>query len=75
MGEDAVDTGSEVQLTAADDMSHFLNAAPGCYFIVGARNEQKGALYPHHHPHFNIDEDALPIAVEVLTRAALDYFH
>ncbi len=73
VGENAVDTGEELLSTGADDMSYFLNSVPGCYFIVGAQNEEKGAIYPHHHPRFNIDEDALPVAVEVLTRAALDY--
>ncbi len=53
-------------------MGVFLDTVPGCYFIVGANNPGKGASYPHHHPHFNVDEDALPIAVEVLTRATLD---
>ncbi len=73
VGEDRVDTDERILTTGADDMAHFLNSAPGCYFVVGARNEQKGAQYPHHHPRFNVDEDAFPIAVEVLTRAALDF--
>jgi amidohydrolase len=62
-----------VMTTSSDDMAYFLNAVPGCYFIVGARNEQKGANYPHHHPRFNIDEDAMPTAVEVLARAAMTF--
>jgi amidohydrolase len=61
-----------VMTTGSDDMGVFLGAVPGCYFIVGANNADKGADYPHHHPRFNVDEDALPIAVEVLTRATLD---
>ena len=28
--------------------------------LVCTRNEQVGAHFPHHHPQFNIDEDALP---------------
>jgi len=59
--------------TGSDDMACFLEAVPGCYFIVGANNPAKGANYPHHHPRFNIDEDALPVAVEVLSRAAMDF--
>lgn len=74
VGEEFVDIGDEILTTGADDMAYFLNAAPGCYFIVGANNEEKGARYPHHHPRFNVDEDALPIAVEVLVRSALDFF-
>ncbi len=73
VGEQKVDEGEDVMTTGSDDMAHFLNAVPGCYFIVGAQNEAKDAKYPHHHPRFNIDEDALPIAVEVLTRAALEF--
>ena len=73
VGEQDVDASEEVMTSGSDDMACFLNAVPGCYFIVGAQNEAKEAKYPHHHPRFNIDEDALPIAVEVLTRAALDY--
>jgi amidohydrolase len=73
VGEHDVDTSDDVMSAASDDMACFLEAVPGCYFIVGAKNEAKGANYPHHHPRFNIDEDALPIGVEVLTRAAMDY--
>src|SRR5712691_3693003 len=73
VGEKDVDTSEEVMSAGSDDMACFLDAVPGCYFIVGANNPTKGADYPHHHPRFNIDEDALPVAVEVLSRAALDF--
>ena len=73
VGEDKVDNGEVVMTTGSDDMAYFLNTVPGCYFIVGAENAEKGANYPHHHPHFNVDEDAMPIGVEVLTRAALEF--
>lgn len=73
VGEEFISTGNEVLTTGADDMAHFLNAVPGCYFIVGARNEEKGASYPHHHPQFNIDEDAMAIAVEMLVRTTHAY--
>lgn len=73
VGADAVDSGEEVMTTGSDDMGYFLQTVPGCYFIVGAHNPATGAHYPHHHPRFNVDEDAMPIAAEVLVRAALDY--
>ena len=73
VGADKVDEGEEVMTTGSDDMAYFLQAVPGCYFIVGANNAEKGASYPHHHPRFNVDEDAMPIGVEVLTRAALEF--
>ncbi len=73
VGASAVDSGEEVMTAGSDDMGFFLKDVPGCYFIVGARNPAKGANYPHHHPHFNVDEEAMPIAAEVLVRTTLDY--
>jgi amidohydrolase len=59
--------------SVSDDMALFLDAAPGCYFLVGAGNPERGITAPHHSPRFDIDEDSLPIGVEVLARAALEY--
>ncbi len=53
----------------AEDMSLVLQQVPGCYFFVGGRNEAIGAVYPHHHPKFNIDETALFIGAEAMTEA------
>lgn len=58
---------------AADDMSFFLNAAPGCYFFVGGANAERGLNSPHHSPTFDFDEQALDVGVQVLTSAAIDY--
>lgn len=60
-------------IMGGDDMALWLEQAPGCYFFVGARNDDKGITYPHHHPMFDIDEASLPIAVEMLTRGVIDY--
>jgi amidohydrolase len=73
VGRGNVESSEEVMTTSSDDMAYFLKAVPGCYFIVGARNAQKGASYPHHHPRFTFDEDAMSIAVEVLARAAINF--
>lgn len=73
VGEQMVDEDEGVMSTGSDDMSEFLQAVPGCYFLVGSRNVAKGTHYQHHHPRFNLDEDALPIGVEILARAAINY--
>lgn len=57
--------------TASDDMAHFLAAVPGCYFRVGATGRHSATAFPHHHPAFDLDESALPVATEALTRAVL----
>jgi amidohydrolase len=59
--------------TGSDDMALFLDAVPGCYFIVGVQNQATGCDAPHHSPRFKIDEGGLPVGVEVMVRAALDY--
>ena len=55
----------------SEDMAEFLTRVPGCFFLVGARNEEKGIVYGHHHPRFDIDEDALPIGAALMTATAL----
>jgi amidohydrolase len=64
---------SDQLTTGSDDMAFFLNAVPGCYFVVGVQNKDKGYDAPHHSPRFKIDEDGLSVGVEVMVRAALDY--
>lgn len=59
--------------TTSDDMALFLKEVPGCYFTVGTHNPAKGATGAHHSPQFDIDEDALPIAGEIMVRTALSY--
>ena len=73
VGEEYVESSEAVMTTGSDDMSYFLNTVPGCYFIIGASNPDQESTYPHHHPRFTIDEEAMPTAVEVLTRATLDF--
>ena len=56
-----------------EDMSFFLQAVPGCYFFIGSANPAKGVDVPHHHPEFQIDEDALAVGTAVVIQAVLDY--
>ena len=52
-------------LMAGEDFSAYQQAAPGSFFYVGAGNEEKGITYPHHHPRFNIDENALEDGIKM----------
>ncbi|PEM67037.1 M20 family metallopeptidase [Bacillus pseudomycoides] len=58
---------------AGEDFSAFLQKAPGTFFFIGAGNKEKGIVYPHHHPRFTIDEDALLIGVEVFVSSVLNF--
>jgi amidohydrolase len=58
-------------MAAAEDFAYFLQQAPGAFAFIGAGNVAKGITAPHHAPHFDIDEAALPIGTELLARIAL----
>lgn len=54
--------------TMSDDMSLFLEARPGCYFLLGVRNEEWGIVEPNHSPRWDLDERALLLGVELAAR-------
>ena len=56
-----------------DDATFFLREAPGCYFLVGCANPERGITASHHSPEFDIDEKSLVVATHVLTEATLRY--
>jgi amidohydrolase len=55
----------------AEDFSAYMQKASGAFFFIGGGNKEKGYVYPHHHPCFMIDEDALLNGIKVLTHAAI----
>jgi amidohydrolase len=60
----------ETRVTGADDMSYFLERAPGTYFLLGAA--PASGVYPHHHPQFDFDEACMPVGVELALRIIED---
>jgi len=56
-------------LPNSEDFSAFLKHAPGVYVFIGARSAAKGIVHPHHHPHFDFDEDALLHGVQLFANA------
>ncbi len=72
VAETVVETPMDVipncQTMAAEDISYFLQAVPGCYFFLGSANAEKNLTYPHHHPCFNFDETVLGMGVEIFVR-------
>lgn len=70
VGDANVFTGRDM---ASEDMGHFLEEIPGCYFFVGSAGETEELRYPHHHPRFNFDERALSVGVATMVTAAAAY--
>ena len=53
------------QAMGGEDFSYFLEQRPGCFFNLGTRNEDRGLIWGHHHPRFDIDEAALPVGINM----------
>jgi amidohydrolase len=59
-----------------EDMAYFLQRVPGCFFMVGTSNAARGLIHGHHHPRFDIDDEAaLPVGVATLATVALRYLN
>ncbi len=71
VGEAGVLTAARTLVVEA--FSFFLQRVPGCFAWVGSQNPAKGFAAPHHSPRFDIDEDAMVTAVELLDRLAREY--
>jgi len=62
----------DVRTMGGEDMSFFLANVPGCFAFVGSATPGRQAS-PHHSPTFDIDESALAIGVELLSRTAVRF--
>lgn len=60
-----------IPVMGGEDFGYYLLEKPGTYFFTGA--QKVGNEYPHHHPKFDIDERALPIAAKTLIEAYFAY--
>lgn len=69
MGEDHI---TPKRTMASEDMGFILDEIPGCYFFIGAGNDDE-ARFPHHHSRFNFDERAMINGVAVMGQAVANY--
>ena len=59
----------------AEDFSYFLLERPGCFFFVGSKNEDKGLVWGHHHPRFDIDEECMSAGIGTMAATVLNYLN
>jgi amidohydrolase len=55
-----------------EDFSAYQQTTPGSFFYIGARNEERGIVHPHHHERFDLDERALDHGTRIFVAAAED---
>lgn len=71
-------TMSDIQIDSAyrtpvsEDMALFIQQVPGCYFFLGSGVSDVDKRFGHHHPKFDIDEQALPVGAAIMAQAAVD---
>ena len=58
----------------SEDFAYFLERCPGAGYELGCSNEAKGITNMLHTPQFDIDEDVLPLGVELYLRLIEKYF-
>jgi amidohydrolase len=56
-----------------EDFAYYLEKVPGAFFRLGCRNEEKGFIHPYHSSLFDIDEEVLPLGVEMFVRIIDQY--
>ena len=71
VGSENVSSGERTMVS--EDAAFFLQEVPGCYFLLGAANPQRGLDASHHNPSFDFDEDVLELGVAVLAHACAHY--
>lgn len=55
-----------------EDFSAYQQRVPGSFFFIGARNEERGIVHPHHHECFDLDERALDYGTRIFVAAAME---
>jgi amidohydrolase len=56
-----------------EDFSYFTLERPGCFFNVGTRNEERGIVWGHHHPRFDVEEEGMAAGIATMGGAVLAY--
>lgn len=54
-----------------EDFSYYSQKIPATFIRIGVRNEEKGIIHPVHNAHFDIDERAIGVGIEVLLTIAM----
>lgn len=58
-------------LLGGEDFARFAQQVPGCYLFFGCGNQKQGIIHPLHSSLFDIDENALDVALTTMYRIAL----
>lgn len=71
-GEASLDYPAEPKMYG-EDFSYYLRKIPGCFFMLGVGNPERGIVSPLHSPTFDLDERALTLGATALAELVLAY--
>jgi amidohydrolase len=55
-----------------EDFAYYVDRVPGTFFWVGGGNPKLNAVYPHHHPKFDVDENSMILIGKVFISAVFN---
>lgn len=58
-----------------EDFSYFSLEVPSCFFYCGTRNEDRGIVWGHHHPRFDVEEEGFVNGMATMATAAIDFLN
>ncbi len=58
-----------------EDFSYFSLEVPACFFYCGTRNEDRGIVWGHHHPRFDVEEEGFVNGMTVMATSAIEYLN
>jgi amidohydrolase len=58
-----------------EDFSYFSLEVPSCFFRCGTRNEERGIVWGHHHPKFDVEEEGFVNGMATMANAAITYLN
>jgi amidohydrolase len=73
--DDVISVEEMEPIMGGEDFAYYLQHVKGTFFFTGAKDEQREAVYPHHHPKFNFNEKAMLIAAKTLGNATITYLN
>jgi amidohydrolase len=56
-----------------EDFAYFSLERPACFYNVGTRNEERGIVWGHHHPRFDIEEEGMSAGIATMANIAIRY--
>lgn len=58
-----------------EDFSYFSLEVPACFIRCGTRNEDRGIVWGHHHPKFDVEEEGFVNGMATMATAAMNYLN